>query len=317
MRFLLASLIWTWSTFSACAFGVVSIVGQASEHEKITRLALNGLGIETATMDQIAGTRSRFGAVGAPDRPDRGLIANPVMHCDGADHLAIDGYPVSSRRARRQLESCRTIIFGALNSAVAAAEAITDGSGTVVPSEVPVVGQCTFNGRSGRAKCDVLEHLGIAFHAAQDFYAHTNWVDKPRNGPVGPENPPGLGNSGPAKWLDPAANVSFPEGLISGCFQGLPERSKCFYLDRKERIRHSVLNKDTGRINMRTGRIGRGTTSRGIIHGNFRRAVEAAIADTRNKWLYFEAQVLKRYGLERGAVILCAVKRDREQSCSR
>jgi hypothetical protein len=65
--------------------------------------------------------------------------------------------------------------------------------------------------------------------------------------------------------------------LISGCF-GIPEKSSCTYGGDKLRAMHEYLNKDKGKIDPQ---IGKGTTERGEVNDNFKRSVEAAIADSR------------------------------------
>jgi len=125
------------------------------------------------------------------------------------------------------------------------------------------------------------------------------------------ENPPGLGNTGPAPWLDlrkPASPV--PAGLISGCFVFLPESKFCNYgpADSVHRVKHDYLNKDKGRIDPKFGAAG---TSRGGIEGNFQRAVEAAIADARDKWATLSEALIVTYGNERGQRMICAITHDR------
>ncbi len=298
-------------TAHAFAFGSVNILGQQAEHERITRAALLVFHLGPETMDEIAGKRGSFGAVGAPDRPDRGLLSTKSAHCDGGDHLDVPGYPQSAAEAFKRLSACRAGIFAHINAAVKAAGAIADRRGNVNTSEIPTFISCTYNGKPGRAKCNVLENLGLAFHAAQDFYAHTNWVDEPADGPIGLTNPPGLGNSGPAPWLAPGNRGAPPAGLMSGCFDGIPERLHC-----NGHVRHADLNKDTGPINPRTGQAGTGTTKRGAVKGNFARAVAAAIADTRSKWAYFEARVVRTYGSVRGKAIVCAIRHDSDSACN-
>jgi hypothetical protein len=166
-----------------------------------------------------------------------------------------------------------------------------------------------FDGVPGRAKCNVLGELGLAFHAAQDFYSHSNWVDRPAEAPAGLDNPPGLGAEGPAPWLDPRTEAPFPEGLMTGCFQSLPESMFC-----SARVRHAELSKDTGPIGPE-GATGPGTTERGAVNGNFERAVAAAIADTRDKWAYFEERIRAVYGEEAGARIICVVSSDSYRGC--
>ena len=297
-------------TAQAFAFGSVNILGQQAEHERITRAALSAYHLGSKTMDEIAGKRGSFGAVGAPDRPDRGLLRANSAHCDSGDHLDMPGYPQSAKAAQGHLIACRAGIFAHLNAAVKAAGAIADKSGRIDSAAIPTYVSCTYDGKPGRAKCNVLEDLGLAFHAAQDFYAHTNWVDIPANGPIGLDNPPGLGNDGPAPWLAPGGRGAPPDRLISGCFEGIPERLFCH-----GRVHHADLNKDTGTIDPGTGNAGIGTTKRGAVNGNFARAVAAAVADTRNKWGFFEARVMAAYGPLRGKAIICAVRNDDEGVC--
>ncbi|MCB1458145.1 MAG: hypothetical protein KDJ48_02550 [Nitratireductor sp.] len=299
----------------ATAFGTVSVAGQDREHEKITRIALADAGFGPKTMDEIAGTEGRFGAVGAPDSPDRGLLTKPYAHCDGADHLDLPGYPQTADQAYAILASCRSFIMKSLQRAVEAAGRIADANGRVDTREIPSLVPCSYNGKSGRAKCDVLAQLGLAFHAAQDFYAHTNWNDTALNAPLGPLNPPGLQKTGRAPWLDPRKRPGPVPGLISGCFEGKPERANCFFGNGQDRVRHRVLNKDEGPINVASRRAGKGDTIRGAVHGNFARAVDAAVADTRDKWQWFQGQVVAKFGKVRGEAILCAIRNDDENVC--
>ena len=84
-----------------------------------------------------------------------------------------------------------------------AAGAIADRSGRINSAEIPTFVSCTYNGKPGRAKCNVLENLGLAFHAAQDFYAHTNWVDTPADGPIGHRQPAGSRQQRPGALARP------------------------------------------------------------------------------------------------------------------
>lgn len=295
----LAALPW-----SASAFGTINSLGQHAEHEKITRLALAPLGFEPGTLDEIAGARGTFGAVGAPDNPARGLLTSSAAHCDGGDYLAVQGYPQAQGAAQAALYACRQWTFDAMETAVRAAAGLLDGNGRVRESEIPGFIPCVYDGGPGRAKCEVLDALGLALHAAQDFYAHTNWTDQTA-GPLSLANPPGLGQPGPADFIDPFAPGGFPSGLMSGCFEGVPEGLFC-----GGRVRHEALNKDTGQIKVKSGAIGAGTTPRASGNDNFARAVRAAIADSQQKWAYFEARVIASYGTERGNRMICAIKRD-------
>lgn len=299
----------------AFAFGTIEGLGQNSEHEGITRAALANAGLERDTMDMLAGRRGSFGAVGAPDRPDRGLLTESAAHCDNADYFApaagAPPYAQSEAEAAARLAACRVFMNAALSAAVEhAGRIVPEGGNAVADSEIPTRIACLFTGTPGRAKCDVLEQLGMAMHVAQDFYAHTNWTDAQVQTPS-PENPPGLGRQGPAPWFAPfASGAAFPAGLISGCFEGMPESLHC-----SDRVRHAALNKDTGPIDEVTGAAGEGTTPRGAADGNFARAVAAAIGQTRLLWQAFEAQLARRYGEPRATIILCAIRKDDPDDC--
>ncbi len=301
--------------WSALAFGTINGLGQNAEHERITRSALRPYSFGAKTLSEIAGKRGTFGAVGAPDNPLRGLMSTSIAHCDGGDALATPGYPQSSAAALKQLSRCRQWIFRHLNNAVRFAGGLVNKSGRVDATQIPRFFACVYNGKRGRAKCNVLDALGVAFHAAQDFYSHTNWTDRAAPRAIGPLNPPGLGQRGRAPWLDPRLRKRAPIGLMSGCYEGIPESRYCTYGDRKLRVRHAALNKDKGLIDVKTGRARGAKTSRGLIKGNFARAVTAAIDDTRNKWAYFEQRVRAVYGAKRGRLIICAMKKDNPGMC--
>lgn len=298
----------------AFAFGTVHGLGQNAEHERITRHALscrhNDMPncFEPETLVQLAGENDNFGAIGAPDRGH--LVSVKKAHCDGGDYLDIPGYPHSQAAARRALERCRAWMLHNLALILADAGGLVDARGRLRDSQLGM--PCLFVGQiRGRAKCNVIEEMGVLMHASQDFYAHTNWVDKADpDRAIGVDNPPGLGHEEPAKWIDLKYSYPFPEGLISGCFDGLPETAHCKYGPDEaglHRIRHEVLNKDEGRIDPD---IGEGTTPRGRIGDNFARAVRAAIADTRDKWGLIQAKLVARYGAADGALMACAIAHD-------
>lgn len=296
------------------AFGTINGLGQNAEHEKITRMGLSGLGIEAKTMSEIAGKTGTFGAVGAPDNPIRGLSSQKQAHCDGGDFLAIPGYAHSAAQAQAQLEQCRQWVISHLNEAVSDAGAILDGGGNIRSSQIPTILSCTYNGSKGRAKCNVLEDLGLALHAAQDFYSHTNWSDSAAPGASSQRNPPGLNQVAPSPWLNPRLQPSFPPGLISGCYDGFPESSYCNE-GPGGRVKHEYLNKDKGQIDPSTGVIGAGSTDRGRVNNNFSKAVRAAVADTRQQWTYFEGRLREVYP-QRAKRILCAIKQDNPSNSS-
>lgn len=301
------------------AFGTINGAGQNGEHGRITRQALactassvSGTCFEPRTLDSLAGKAGDFGAVGAPDR-GRGMLTS-YAHCSGGDFLDVPGYPQSKAQARTVLEECRTYMADNLAHAVTDAADLLDAQGGVRRNQTTFAIGCTYVGsRHGRAKCNILAHLGRLLHASQDFYAHSNWVDRPdANRTIDVRNPPGLGQHGPSAWLDlRLATVPFPDGLLSGCFDNisfLDENRGCLYGDEgKHRVRHANLNKDRGLIG---DVIGTGTTERGAINDNFVRAVEAAIADSTDKWTTYRQRLLATYGHDRGGRMICALTRD-------
>jgi hypothetical protein len=297
--------LWLCTLSCALAFGIEPPEkGVGSEHERITRAAVRD--VAAATLDQLAGDHGKPGAVGVPDLRSRGIASDAAFHCDGGDYLASAGgeqrYGQTQQAAEATLASCRALLFSELEKAVAAAKDLS------IPTDENTSLACALNGTSGAAKCDVLEHLGLAFHAAQDFYAHTNWVDRPAAGPISARNPPGLAQTRRTWWLDPRSKADFPAGLISGC------RTGCGYGDWSpvfglERISQADLAKDLGPIGNGVG--GLGMTQRGAINDNFRRAVATAIDDTSDKWEYFKERVRASYPGIAGETILCAVTSDK------
>jgi hypothetical protein len=308
---------------AASAFGTVNAPPWDAEHEKITRLAFRTIPIGPNTLDQLAGAAGAFGAVGAPDNPVRGLLFTSAAHCDDGDHLTAPGYPQTAPAARAQLQACRTWMLTYLHQAVQDAGDLADAAGVIRnPTIALTTSGCTFTGTKGRPKCNVLEDLGLVLHASQDFYSHSNWVDVAAPGGPTAANPPGLGQTGRAAWLDlSVAAPPFPQGLITGCFVNVPEDGLGYCITNGVvRVKHKVLNKDTGPIAVGPGplsglTIGPGTSARGAINNNFRHAVEAAVGDTTDKWLYFSGLVLHTYPGLRGQRILCAVMRDNPATC--
>lgn len=287
------------------AFGTVRVLHQNAEHERITRqaLACDGLAngancLERKTLKELAGADNNFGAIGIPDRGE--LVPNNRAHCDGGDYLDIPGYPHSEIAAESALESCRAFMVGKLEEAVDDARKLLDAEGRLRSGQLSM--PCMFVGQiKGHAKCNVIEDLGVLMHASQDFYSHTNWVDvADTTRAIDAENPPGLGKTGRASWLDLRQSQTFPDGLISGCSEGHPEKSYCNYGPGKvlHRIKHSVLTKDSD------------TTLRGRHDNNFARAFDAAIDDTRDKWLTFTEKLVAAYGSTKGTLMACAISHD-------
>ncbi|QLC23033.1 CinY protein [Parasphingopyxis sp. CP4] len=309
----------TLAGFLVAGFGTVRVGGQNAEHGRITRHALSCAATDPIadcfdedTIDSLAGSLGDFGAVGAPDR-GRGMLTS-YAHCSGGDYLDVPGYPRSRSEAAAILTECRDYMMENMDHAVRDAADLLDSDGNIRSSQIPGFISCTYAGSEhGRAKCNILAHLGRILHAAQDFYSHSNWVDgaDPAR-PIGADNPPGLGNSGRADWLDLRHDTpAFPEGLISGCFDNasfLGEQRGCLYdQDRAHRVRHLNLNKDTGQIDPV---IGAGTTERGAIGTNFERAVLAAVEDSADKWATFRERLIATYGAQCAERMICAITHD-------
>lgn len=305
----LAVLAFVLAAPAAQAFGTINGMGQSAEHEKITRLALRcpDAGAECfgpRTLDVVAGRRGSFGMVGGPDMVPA-LIAQSSAHCDNGDFLgSVPGYGQTRVDAQAALESCRAWMRTNIDLAARRAGDILDAQGAIRPGQASA--NCKAYDRSQpSAKCKALEAFGAALHAAQDFYSHTNFTDHRAPGDSGIVNPPGFGAPSTAHWLDWRRPVNFPQDVISGCFTGVPERLFC-----GGRVRHAALNKDTGEIDLASGRIGEGTTPRGKVRGNFARAVAAARDETRIKWATLKDLLVETYGAERGARIACVLRSD-------
>src|SRR5436305_1644513 len=108
-------------------------------------------------------------------------------------------------------------------------------------------------------------------------------VLSPRRWTKSPARPrPGARSEPPtirrAPWLHLRRDRPLPQGLITGCFDNISlvtPATGC-----PGHVKHEALNKDMGTIDPA---IGAGTTPRGRTGDNFKRAVEAAIDDTRDK----------------------------------
>jgi Ricin-type beta-trefoil lectin domain len=317
---------------TASAFGTVNILNQRGEHERITRLALgcragqphDGSCFEPASLDNLAGTGATFGAVGAPDDiPLRLWGGPPYWHCDDADYLNVPDYPQSRAKATQVLDECRQwardMLFDGrpndttgrtwpVQGAVAEASTLLNRQGNVDVAD-PGTGTfspgCTYNGRLGRAKCNVWEPFGYVLHTTEDFYSHSNWADLSNpNQPISITNPPGLGHRDlPAFWDLRTASAALPDPeLTTGCFP----TSNC-----PGRITHDAgLNKDKELINVTTGFVTDPLSPRAQIADNAQRAVNDAIGEARRQWAIFRFELVKHYGDEHGGKMICALTSD-------
>ncbi|KAK0750897.1 hypothetical protein B0T18DRAFT_478048 [Schizothecium vesticola] len=321
-------------TESFAAFGTVNgVLGQHNEHEMVTRLAFqcpkgqrsDGMCFEPRSLAQLAGYHSNFmgfplpgagsnGAVGAPDMLDP-VPEGPEAHCDDADFIDMPGYPRTRDQANAALQTCIDHLRGRFHQAWAAAARLLDDKGRVQRdmTEIkagPFGGDCTFafaslqTNERGRAKCNVIEGLGRALHGVQDFYAHSNWVDRADpSQPISHVNPPGLARTDRAPFLTdlaatgPIDPAQIPHNLSTGCFV-LPDKTPgvggC-----TDRVTHHTLTKDHGIIflNGSFGDAGPDTPRSEAVPGNFELAVQAAVEDS-------------QFGEARGDLMICSLVTD-------
>ncbi len=346
----------TLGASSAQAFGTVwGILGQRSEHERVTRLALQcGAGVQPpdcfqpSSLDNLAGKRGTFGAVGAPDDiPIHLRVDREYWHCDNADYADPRtyglgaAYPQSRQVALEKLAQC--IAWGRAKlydggkgqwslppatpstGAVATAAQLIKANGKVDDSDPGVSifsPSCTYNGvETRRAKCNVMEPFGYVLHMTEDFYAHTNWSDLANPAlPISLGNPIGLGRTGTAPFLnlelrsfDPAR---VPLDFTGGCYPKKLCRGRIIH---GESATDQGLNKDRELINTTTGQVTDPRTPRGrvVVHGvsNAQRAVDGAVKEARRQWAVFRNALVTRYGSDRGARMVCALVLDRSETC--
>lgn len=308
------------------AFGTPYFFSLAhGEHEKITRAALacpedqpsDGTCFEEDSMDVLAGYRGYWGGVNAPDMPDwlgGDEAGDPAAHCDNADYIRPEdnggnSYPRTRAEASDQLVACLQHLRNRFHGAADNAVQVFDDDGEL--SRWETQSRCADYGAPGdraRAKCRFVDLFGRTLHGVQDFYSHSNWVDRANpDDTVDVENPPGMYRSEVFPLmsfrlpLSPPSDV--PEQLATGCYPS----DEC-----AGRIRHDeTLNKDIAEIDPVTGEVTRdGTSARGQILDNQERAVEWAIADTRRQWAAMRDEIRARYGEERGETIICALTHD-------
>jgi hypothetical protein len=303
----------------------------------------DGVCFEEMSLVQLAGTsgpdgyvgRGFNGAVGAPDTLDP-VPEGPEAHCDNADFLDSLGlgleqpYPRTREQATEELQKCVDHLRERFSEGLDAADNLVDEHARIVESEVNIRFQCTFSFPElqmhlfSRSKCSAIEGFGRAMHGIQDFYAHSNWADQGLP-PFSPESPPGLKRKDNPIFLDLRADNDIsdqvPYNLSTGCFGGLLTDEAVGQpghplepgsIDCTGRITHYTLNKDHGLISPLNGSTSEPgpDTPRSDLEGNFERAVQAAIRDSRRQWMYFREEIRRIYGTERGNIIICSLVRD-------
>jgi Ca2+-binding RTX toxin-like protein len=342
----------------ALAFGTVSFLGQDREHERMTRAALacpaaqksDGSCFEPRSVAMLAGELGLFGAVGAPDFPPPEKAA---AHCDEADYIdaardpRAKKYAQTRAQARKRLVACHKHLRAQFNAGVAAAGAIVNDQGVIVPTQVDLTTNCRVHDRKQiptwlravlpddfapyldsilaveggvetRAKCLAILGFGKALHGVEDFYSHTNWVDaKVARQKIRIENPAGLQRADlpPLLNLRALGSGKIRFELISGCFS-LNEKLSPLPDGCKGRAKHIHLQKDEGTIDSASGAATNPGTPRGQVPHptagtNFAAAVGGAIRDVRTRqWPDFRDELAIKYGPRKANLITCALTHD-------
>jgi hypothetical protein len=176
---------------SAGAFGTINGMGQHAEHEKITKVLSCSADdamkpcFESASMAMLAGSDGTVGGVGLPDRVTE-IIGHGSAHCDDADYLPGRPYERSNAaRAVKAIDDCVDLFGRHMEEAVDAAGGLANGR-EIIYSQADATDACPWDlsGSAGveigsaSAKCKVVDGLGRALHAAEDFWSHTNWGDQ-------------------------------------------------------------------------------------------------------------------------------------------
>lgn len=210
---------------SAGAFGTINGMGQHAEHEKITKVLSCGADdsvkpcFEAASMAMLAGKDGRVGGVGLPDRVTE-IVGHGSAHCDAADYLPGKPYqPSDAERAVKAIDECVDLFGEHIDQAVEAAGGLATDKG-VNYSQSDSTDACPWDLSgsvgvdvgSATAKCKVVDGLGRALHAAEDFWSHSNWADEanPKEPVIVSREANGKGD---ASEGDPVYNLSNPPGL--------------------------------------------------------------------------------------------------------
>ena len=344
----------------ASAFGSATILGMRNEHARITQAALSCSSkydeinkptpcFEPKTMSNLGGeSPGAFPAVESPDNIALHFSGGPDWwHCDNADYVPDASYSQTRKQASDNLLSCRKWAEILLKDGLKKGDSHYDlctntgakdfrctGVGSLSrlllntnnqvdisqPDYFSLTSGCSFNGSSGRIKCEVLQQFGYALHVVQDFYSHSNYADYTDLFPYNWRNPVGLlSSSTPELWDFRKDYSSLPlpnEALSTGCY---PDDNCYIY---NQRTPHLLLNKDKAMIDPLTGNV---TDPRGFRGGitfngipNEKRAVDMAIRQTRAAWMDLQAIIIKKEGQERGRKIICAIASDNpNRDCNR
>jgi hypothetical protein len=215
---------------SAGAFGTINGMGQHAEHEKITKVLSCGADdpvtpcFQSNSMDMLAGSKGTVGGVGLPDRLTE-IVGHGAAHCDAADYLP--GLPYQRSDAERAVEAiddCVNLFGQHIEAAVNAAAGLATAR-EVNYSQADATDACPwdlsgpggFSAGTATAKCKVVDGLGRALHAAEDFWSHTNWGDEanpnePITIPAAAAPKADAGDASSAEG-EPVYNLTNPPGL--------------------------------------------------------------------------------------------------------
>lgn len=351
---ILVTLAILFTPHLASAFGSATILGMRNEHARITQAALScdsqydrinlpSPCFQPMTMSNLGGeSPGAFPAVESPDNMGLHFSGGPDWwHCDNADFVPNAAYPQDRNAATHNLFQCRKWAEALLRDGLPKSSEYyylcsdtgaigfrCTGVGSLArlmlntrnevyinqPDYFSLTSGCSFNGSSGRIKCEILQQFGYALHVIQDFYSHSNYADHTDLTPYNWRNPMGLlSSSTPVLWdfkkIYDVTNIPIPnEALSTGCF---PDENCYLY---EMRTPHLLLNKDKALIDPISGRVSdprgfRGTIEyNGTLNETF--AVELAIKQTRAAWLDLQAIIIQKEGQDRGRKIICAIASD-------
>ncbi|MFI0259269.1 hypothetical protein ACH4OW_09560 [Streptomyces sp. NPDC017056] len=208
-----------------------------------------------------------------------------------------------------------------------AADKLVNSQGHINTAHVALNRLCVYDDKPGRAKCEVFENLGRAWHPIEDFYSHSNWADQAdTTRKIGVDNPPGLHQKGvpaffglraysrqaPAKWKADAAKAVDPK-LTTGCVPGEYESDGTKVENCNGRIAHYDTNGKGG-----LSKDGEGSSRSKIAH-NYQNARNGAINDIERQWKDFQGELLATYASNgRGKKMICALTHDAptDSTCS-
>ncbi|MFJ7274114.1 hypothetical protein [Kitasatospora sp. NPDC098663] len=299
-------------------------------HTKITEGALpdfQAKSLEAMAAGDLGVNKEAWGAIRGSDRGD--YYPNQTRyHCDDADYLAagyLKGgqYPRTRQQATAELLACVQTAVEEFHAAVAAADKLVGSKGNINTKEVDLSSWCKYNDKPDgkepdRAKCEVFEHLGRAWHGIEDFYSHSNWTDHANpNQPISVTNPPGLQKTAPAPFFTLRAynnqSTATWEAEATKEMDKTPDLATGCAHDEYEHDDQKHHNDCTGRINHYdvNGKGGLSKEgSRADTGGNGKHAESVATDDIKRQWKDFQDELRAKYPHGRGEKMICALTHD-------